>query len=245
MNQATRRTIGFDRKIELAWLDAIAAQVAAGASPEDAREYVWRLLDGVLAGDSIHNARGKTLTVLSRIWLFVPENAQELRDDAIKFFREAPANGRLAIHWAMMMAAYPFFLDVAANVGKLITMNNEVTLSQVTRRMLDAWGDRSTLPPATRRILRSMVHWGALRDGGVRGHYLPPPVQRKMGGDAAELLLMGLLTGLGRGLHASHLFSHPSLFPFDLRAHSDRLSRSPRLQFHRQGDQSDFVEVSL
>ena len=244
MTEVSRRQIGFDRKIELSWLDAIAAQAAAGASDKDAREYVWRLLDGVVAGDSIHNARGKTLTVLSRIWLFVPEQARELRSGAITLFREAPANGRLAIHWAMMMAAYPFFLDVAANAGKLITMNGEVTLSQVVRRMLDAWGDRSTLPRATQRILRSMVQWGALHNGSVRGQYLPPPAQTKVSGDAAELLLMGLLTGLGRGLHASQLLSHSSLFPFDLRAHSNRLSRCQHLQLHRQGDQTDFVEIA-
>lgn len=243
MTEAARRRIGFDRKIELAWLDAIAAQVAADASTKDAREYAWRLLDGVLAGDTTHDARGKTLTVLSQIWLSGHEDACKIRESAVKLFREAPASERLPIHWAMMMVAYPFFLDVATSVGKLIIMNGDVTLSQVVRRMLDVWGDRSTLPRATQRVLRSMVQWGALRDGGIPGQYLPQPGQTKVSGDAAELLLMGLLTGLGRGLHESNMLSHSSLFPFDLRAHSNRLSRSARLQFHRQGDQTDFVEV--
>lgn len=245
MTESARRRIGFDRKIELAWLDAIAAHVAAGASTKESREYVWRLLDGVVAGDTTHDARGKTLTVLSQVWLSVPEEARKIRESALKLFPEAAASERLPIHWAMMMAAYPFFLDVATNAGKLITMNGDVTLSQIVRRMLDAWGDRSTLPRATQRVLRSMVQWGALRDGGIPGRYLPQPAQTKVSGDAAELLLMGLLTGLGRGLHVSHLLSHSSLFPFDLRAHSNRLSRSTRLEFHRQGDQTDFVEVSL
>lgn len=245
MTEAARRRIGFDRKIELAWLDAIAGQAAAGASAQEARDYVWRLLDGVLAGDSIHNARGKTLTVLSQVWLSVPEQARKIRERALKLFVDAAASERLAIHWAMMMVAYPFFLDVATSAGKLITMNGDVTFSQIVRRMRDAWGDRSTLPRATQRILRSMVQWGALRDGGPHGQYLPQSAPTKVSGDAAELLLMGLLTGLGRGLHVSHLLSHSSLFPFDLRAHSNWLSRSPRLQFHRQGDQTDFVEISL
>ncbi|MFZ1413226.1 MAG: hypothetical protein WAS73_01405 [Defluviicoccus sp.] len=244
MTEVTRRHIGFDRKIELSWLDAIAGQAAAGASAQEARDYVWRLLGGVVAGDTTHDARGKTLTVLSRIWLTVPDEARKIRESALKLFPDAATSERLPIHWAMMMAAYPFFVDVATNAGKLITMNGDVTLSQIVRRMLDAWGDRSTLPRATQRILRSMVQWGALSDGSVRGQYLPQPAQAKVSGEAAELLLMGLLTGLGRGLHVSHLLSHSSLFPFDLRAHSNWLSRSPRLQFHRQGDQTDFVEIA-
>lgn len=245
MTEAARRRIGFDRKIELSWLDAIAGQAAAGASAQEARDYVWRLLDGVVAGGTTHDARGKTLTVLSQVWLSGPEDARKIRESALKLFPDAATSERLPIHWAMMMAAYPFFLDVATSVGKLITMNGDVTLSQIVRRMLDAWGDRSTLPRATQRVLRSMVQWGALRDGSVRGQYLPQPAQTKVSGDAAEVLLMGLLTGLGRGLHISHLLSHSSLFPFDLRAHSNLLSRSPRLQFHRQGDQTDFVDLSL
>jgi hypothetical protein len=243
MTEAARRPIGFDRKIELAWLDAIASQVAAGVSPKEAREYVWRLLDGVIAGDTIHDARGKTLTVLSRIWLFVPEQARGLRENALKLFSETSLSNRLPVHWALMMAVYPFFLDVAASAGKLISMNGDVTLSQIVRRMLDAWGDRSTLPRATQRVLRSMVQWGALRDGGVRGQYLAPPAQTIVSGNAAELLLMGLLIGLGRGLPAPQLFSHASLFPFDLRLHSSWMGRSPHFQFHRQGDQTDFVDI--
>ncbi|MBK8211729.1 MAG: hypothetical protein IPK78_19030 [Rhodospirillales bacterium] len=158
-------------------------------------------------------------------------------------YLDAAAIERLPIHWAMMMVAYPFFLDVATNAGKLINMNGDVTLSQIVRRMLDTWGDRSTLPRATQRVLRSMVQWGVACDGSVRGQYRPPPAQMKVSGDAAELLLMGLLTGLGRGLPAPQLFSHSSLFPFNLKLHSNHLGRSHGLQIHRQGDQTDFVEI--
>jgi hypothetical protein len=96
MTEVARRHIGFDRKIELAWLDAIAAQAAAGASHEVAREYVWRLLDGVLVGETAHDARGKTLTVLSRVWLSVPEQAREIRSNALTLFRKTSGSDRLA-----------------------------------------------------------------------------------------------------------------------------------------------------
>jgi hypothetical protein len=75
-----RSTIGFDRKIELEWLDAVAGRAAAGDTPEKIRKFLWEFLDGVVAGDSVHSGRGKTLTVLFRIWVIVPEWAKPLRD---------------------------------------------------------------------------------------------------------------------------------------------------------------------
>lgn len=243
MTAAARKRIGFDRKIEIAWLDAVAAQAAAGASQCDAREYVWRLLAGVLSGDTIHDARGKTLTVLANIWLSVPPEAREVRNRALPLLRANSGSDRLPLHWAMIMASYPFFLDIAVSVGKLVAMNGDVTLSQIIRRMLDSWGDRSTLPRATQRVLRSMVQWGALRDGEARGQYLPPLTKTAVRDGTAELLIMGLLTGLGRGLPISQLLSHPALFPFAVSMHSEQLGRSSSLQFYRQGDHTDYVEV--
>jgi len=64
-----RASIGFDRRIDLDWLDAAAAQAAAGAPPEAMRTHLWNLLHDVLKGDT---ARGKTVTVLSHIWGAVP-----------------------------------------------------------------------------------------------------------------------------------------------------------------------------
>ena len=141
------------------------------------------------------------------------QQACELRNNALELLRDTSEGSRMPIHWAMMMAAYPFFLDVATNAGKLIAMNGDVTLSQIVRRMLDAWGDRSTLPRATQRILRSMVQWGALRDGKMRGQYLPAAAQIRVADDIAEVLLLGLLVGLGRGMPAQQLLSHWRCFP--------------------------------
>ncbi len=75
--------IGFDRKIELDWLDATAAQVAAGAGDREIRDYLWKLLDGEVAGDSFNSARGKTVTVLRHIWSRVPEPVLPLRERAL------------------------------------------------------------------------------------------------------------------------------------------------------------------
>jgi hypothetical protein len=242
MIQRERRTIGLDRAIHVEWLDAVAGRLAAGSSAKEARAYVWQLLDGVVAGETAQSARGKTLTVLSRVWLTVPFAAETLRDSAVPLVGRASADERMAIHWAMMSASYPFFVDIAATVGKFIGLNGEFSLSQLTRRLIEVWGDRSTLRPAAQRVVRSMVQWGVLRDAKRPGQYLPLQKRIVVSAGVAELVVEGLLIASGRGMPFNQLLTHPAAFPFDFRLDPMRLRRSPRLRLHRQGDQADFVE---
>jgi hypothetical protein len=69
-------------------------------------------------------------------------------------------------------SCYPFFAEVAAHVGKLLALNGDANLSQIVRRMTETWGDRSTLLRAVQRVLRSMVQWGALREGTEKGVFI-------------------------------------------------------------------------
>jgi hypothetical protein len=242
VTQQGRRTIGLDRPVHLEWLDILAWRLAAGASVKEAREDIWKQLDGVVAGETSQSARGKTVTVLSRIWLTVPPGVGPLRDSALRLISAASAEERLVIHWALMSAAYPFFVDVATNVGKLLALNGELSLSQLTRRIVEVWGDRSTLRPAAQRVVRSMIRWGVLREGKRRGQYLPPPKRIAVSEGVAELLVEALLIAAGRGMSLGQVLTHPATFPFELRLDPTRLRKNERLQLHRQGDQTDIVE---
>ena len=242
MTPSERRTIGLDRPLRLEWLDAVAGQLAAGATPKEARDYAWGLLEGVLAGNTAQSARGKTMTVLARVWLTPPDVAVSLRDDGVRLVGSVDADERLAIHWALLSAAYPFFVDVASGVGRALSLNGEVALSQLVRRLTEVWGDRSTLPPAAQRLLRSMAGWGVLEEGPKRGLYLPRKKRLAVSPRVAQLLIEGLLVDAQRGMPLAQLISHPSTFPFELRVDMTNLRGSERLRVHRQGDQTDVIE---
>mgnify|MGYP003585565128 FL=1 len=244
MNPDRPRKIGFDRRLELDWLDATAGRLAAGATPQQTRTAVYRLLEGVLSGDTSHSARGKTLTVLSAIWLNIPGAIEPLRGEVLARFNEVTPDERLALHWTMILAAYPFFLDVAAQTGKLLSLNGDCTFAQIHRRMMDRWGERSTLTRAVQRVLRSMVGWGALQEGASAGDYQPLPQRLPVAEATTALLLEGLLQAEGHGLALDSLTGHPALFPFDLHLNPLALRRQSRLRVHRQGDQRDWVEIS-
>ena len=235
--------IGFDRKIDIEWLDAVAGRIAAGQTPDEIRRFVWSLLEGAVAGDSAHSGRGKTLTVLSRIWIIVPGQAKPLREDALRCIASATGEQRPAIHWAMTIGTYPFFFDVATNVGKLLAINGKANLSQIDRKMTETWGDRSTLSRALQRVLRSMVQWGVLQDGPAKGSLFPRPNRVLVPDDIGELLFQAVLVSHGRGMPLAQLRGHPALFPFDVRLTASALRKSISMRLQRQGDQTDFVEA--
>ena len=82
-----------------------------------------------------------------------------------------PRHERLAIHWGMTMAVYPFWGAVAANVGRLLTLQGNVATSQVQRRLREQYGERETVSRSVGRLLQSFTGWGVLEEITERGLY--------------------------------------------------------------------------
>lgn len=239
-----RASIGFDRRIDLEWLDAAAAQAAAGVQPEELRAYLWNLLEGVVSGDDSNSARRKTVTVLSHIWGDVPRNAASLRERAASHLEVSTPDERLALHWAMMVGTYPVFTDTAAAIGRLLTLQGSFTLAHLARRLAEAWGERSTLERAGQRIVRSMVQWGVLRDTTTRGMYEAVPRRRKVGPAIGAVVIEALLVDAGEAVvPLNQLIGHPAAFPFKLEVNAGHIRDASQFQVHRHGLDSDFVEL--
>jgi hypothetical protein len=239
-----RRRIGFDRTIASEWLDATVARVMSGEAPEATRKSLWEFLEDVESGTTNNSNRGKTLTVLTRIWISVPKKAEPLRRAALKCIASTPGEKRIGIHWAMVVGTHPFFFDVATQVGKLIKLHGQVSRSQIKRRMTETWGDRSTLERTIQHVLRSMARWGLLRAGDEHGSLMGPPHRIEIGAELSQLLIHSVLLGHAKGQPFSVLLDHPALFPFTLNLTHHDLTRSAFFNVQRQGDRSDFVELA-
>lgn len=243
MSMPERRRIGFDRTISYEWLDAAAARVINGEAPEVTRQFLWDFLEDVEPGTTNNSSRGKTVTVLTRIWVSVPFQAEPLRQAALKCIASTPGDKRIGVHWAMVVGTHPFFFDVATHVGKLIKLNGQANRSQIKRRMTEAWGDRSTLERTIQHVLRSMSQWGLLRAGEEHGSLIGPVQRLNIGDEVGKLLVHAVLLSHGKGLTFSHLIDHPALFPFALQLSARDLMQNSIFRVQRQGDQSDFVEL--
>jgi hypothetical protein len=239
-----RTRIGFDRTIATEWLDATAGRVMSGEPPEESRRFLWNYLEDLEPVTTSNSSRGKTITVLSRIWLLVPKSAESLKQAALKCLVPTSGEKRIGVHWAMIVGTHPFFFDVATHIGKLIKLHGQANRSQIKRHMTEVWGDRSTLERAIQRVLRSMLQWGLLRDGQERGSLVGPLQRIDVDYDVGQLLLHSVLLGNGSGLPLIHLVNHPALFPFAIHLSAQDIIRNSAFRVQRQGDHSELVELA-
>jgi hypothetical protein len=239
-----RKTIGFDRRLAFDWLEATASRVAAGDSLEELRAGMWHYLEGKVSGDKFNSDRGKTMTVLTRIWAKVPPPVNPLKTRAVAAFKTSKARDHLALHWAMAIASYPVFSDVAATAGRLLTLQDSFSLAQLTNRMVAQWSERPVLVKSTQRIIRSLVDWGALADTETRGVYGRAPKALHVSKEIALLLCEALLLDNEyHSLPANQLLDHPALFPFTHSLTMAGLREEPVFDVHRQGVDGDMVEL--
>lgn len=243
MDETARKRIGFDRTLTREWLDAAIARALTGEAPKASTKALWEFLEGVEPGATLSSSRGKTLTVLNRVWISVPDLAKPLKQAALSAVAATSSETRIAVHWAMVVGTHPFFFDVATHVGQLTKLHGQVSRSQLKRRMTETWGERSTVERAILRVVQSMEQWGVLRPGEEKGSVIASGHGIAMTGELAHLLVQAVLLCSGRGLLFSKLVEHPALFPFSVHLMAQELMASPVFRVQRQGDQQDVVEL--
>lgn len=233
--------IGFDRTLRLPWLDQ-AALLASELRNEDAlRIALLEWLSSYVAGEE---SRWRTAQVLTRMWWRVPEAHVALRDEALGWIAGLPAEERLVLHWGMALLAYPFFLDVATIIGRLLRLQGAFKLAQVSERIGARWGNRSTLEFALAREMHSLVNWGVLQHGQERGIYVAAPSTRLPPTDAGLWLLGAVLCARGETRPASDLLRAPELFPFDIAMTLSDMLGSQRFLLHQEGLDTTLVQLA-
>jgi len=233
------RFIGFDRKVQLDWLDATVAQCQIDRNPDRVLRNVDRLLENEIVGDK---ARRNTLTVLMRIWLKAPADQKGIRDEGLTLATQVAPHERLWLHWGMSLLAYPFFRDVAATVGQLGRLQGVFSHAQVQRRMIEGWGQRTTLERAVQRLLRTFVEWQVLTETALRGQYTMAPTRRTENQDLAFWFFdCALRAHEAEQVPLHELAKLPYAFPFDPTPFVDAIRRSDRFEISRQGLDLDMV----
>ena len=234
--------VGFDRKIKHDWLDALADRVAQDQDAATLRTYLHDILQEEHPGDT---ARGKTVTVLMRIWASVPEEHQHIREQAFDLLKSISASDRIWLHWGMCLLAYPLFRGTVTTIGRLLKLQDEFTLAQLQRRLIDTWGERSTVVRAFQRVVRSMVEWNTLADAETPGHFRSNTKLTTKSKPLQLWLLRACHIAEGKEMiEAAQLLSLPSCFPFKITVGKTDVRRSKVFVVHRQGLDMDMVAIS-
>lgn len=167
--------IGFSQRVRLEWFKQTANLVLAGNSRAAVTDVLRELLkDRVsVSSQAERGNREKIITILLKTLVAVPRELEPLRDEGFGLLRRIPERDHLAVYWGMVSAVYPFWSSVAVQVGRLLRLQGAVAAVHVQRRVRELYGERETVSRAARRVLRSYLDWGVLRDSGTKGVYQP------------------------------------------------------------------------
>ena len=227
------RRIGFSRFISREWLDLVARTLIETGDAEKAQSRLKDYFGEEALGEV---ARRKTLDVLSRIWIRVPENHREFRDRGLDLFQRVRLDERLWLHWGMILVAYPVFLDIVVITGRLLGLQGEVTSGQIRRGIVSEWGDRTTLTRSVGMILQSMRDWGVLvKNGKTEPNTQSRKIESENVGVNLWLIEAVLRAEDTTALPVARLERHLALFPFNIKLSRSELLESTYFELSRQG----------
>ncbi|MFH1162449.1 MAG: hypothetical protein V1852_00095 [Pseudomonadota bacterium] len=161
--------------MRLEWYDYALDMLIDGLSPKEIRgrldEYICERQQSGGYGERGEQTYTKAVTQIMKCWVSPDRELTGFRNDALLYAQRNKRDMRIALHWATTIAAYPFWHRVAAQVGRLLNLQNTVTQSQIRTRCFEAMGERTTVERSSRRVIRSFVAWEALKDADEKGCY--------------------------------------------------------------------------
>ena len=212
--------VGLSQRLRIEWLELAANASAAGKPKVEIIAELDAKLSKFLSKNSEAGKgnRAKTLSNISVIWLESSPVRKDMLKDALNIYKSTSSKYHFPLHWAMTMAAYPFFSKVARATGALIKLQGEARYGQIERKLVEELGDRQTVTRSAQRIVRSMHDWGVLRDTKIRGAYklkrgYPKACAPQMQAFLVEALLH---ENPASSRNFNELVQDPALFPFQI-----------------------------
>lgn len=217
-----------DRPLEPAWLDAALTIGRNTLSVIDARERLDLHLRDTELGPV---ARKKTLTALARLWIEPPDVAEAMLSWGSRNLYEV--DDTRPIHLAALLAAYPFFGDVCAVVGRLMALEGGIETPELRQRLRGTWGHRRAIDVAVQRAVKTLRVLGVL-SGGPGTSLSGPGVRLNVPAIAAGWTVHALiLTRQISSIEQGDIRSAPELFGLTLPAGD--LDSYPFIERHREG----------
>jgi len=135
------KMVGLSRNLKLKWLNKVVELVLEGHTEQEIKDQLNEYLSFEI--ESPTNIR-KTREILMNIWVYDNELSSKIKAPALELIKAYPEYD-LVIHWCMMLAAYPVFVDMCKLIGKMSEFQDEITLAQLKQKLFDEWGERTTL----------------------------------------------------------------------------------------------------
>ena len=233
--------LGIKQTIQRYWMDCTVQMMLAGMSEREVRaelgEFLRTQKQSGGTGQRGEKTYGMAIAILAS-WFAPDSDLVPFRDDALRIARSLPVEQWLPLHWLIISASYPFWFNVARQVGRLFNLQDRITQAQVFGRLKEQYGDRETVARNARYTVRSFVAWGILKDSKDKGCYEKSAPISVADPDLAILMFEAALYAVPEAKGTLDLLMNsPAFFPFQLPAISGDyvFQHSERLEVVRYG----------
>ncbi len=228
-------SVGIKQVVRLEWYDYALDMLLDGQPQKNIRleldGFIRERLQRGGYGERGEQTYTKAVTQIMKSWVVPDRELIPFRNNALRYAKNNERKMRTVLHWIVTAAAYPFWNRVAEQVGRLLNLQDSITLSQIRLRCFEALGERSTVERSVQRVVRSFVTWGLLKDSKAKGCYEKlPPIS--IDTELAILMIEAVLhaTPEGKGVMGL-LLNNPAFFAYQLpiitgdfiSQHSDRI----------------------
>jgi len=235
------KVVGISLKTRRDWLDAALDQLIHMNDESKVRFFLDEYMKQELPGKQY---RDKSLGIVQRIWISIPPDRLDMRNRAIALVPTISNRERIWLHWGMTALAYPFFRDATEVIGRLLSLQDDLTIAQIHDRMLTSWGDRITTKDAVQRLTNTLVDWDILRSTSIKGHFTLASKNTATTQDLQLWLLHALLgASTADEIELQQLLRLPETFPFNISVGLNAIRDYDGFTIHRQGLDMDMVAI--
>ncbi len=241
MTSQPKFRVGFDRFIALEWAE-FALELASRESELrddqilELKSYLTRFMRG-------NDAPRKTANVLTRLWLDPASGNNGLRQQAISLYHETNASDHVCMHWGMSMIEFPLFRDTVAQMGRFIRIQGSFHRQEIHNRLLEKYGNHSTIPRCLDRIVQTLIDWQLLQKDKTKTYsssfhqITSPKIQ-------TWFLEASIFASPPQRLLLDDVYQLPELFPFTFKTDIRRLvTDGEYLRCERDGNNLEYVVV--
>lgn len=220
MTSKRHEKLGIKQTIQIDWMGRVVQMQLAGMSESEIREDLNEFLSTQKQSGGIGERGKKTYSMAISIlssWFPKDEELKAFCETALDLAKSLQPSEWLPLHWAVVSASYPFWFNVAKQVGRILNLQNKITQRQIFDRLKEQYGDRETVARNARYTVRSFVAWGTLKDSDKRGCYEKPDLYIINNPEIAILLIESALHTATEGKGSLGLLTNnPGFFPFQI-----------------------------
>jgi len=222
------------RTIQTEWLDAMVEVYLATKEHEEVKEKINGYLAGFITSPTVLR---KTREILMRTWVDVDESLLAARDWGLKIWSSCPRDERIAVHWGMLLLVFPIFRDLCATIGKLDDIQEEITLSQIKRRIYELWGERTTLVHSLPKNMQTLRYFEAV--AMLKPGYYKTTKRVLHSSEVISFLLFAAMQAGGKLYYnLTEIAKFKELFPFEYAVRVEDLQNSGVFKVDRFGGEA-------